>query len=355
MADVFLDFDFYGAGNIGDDLMLAGFLSGAGSEHDFYCSVPRNYSHQQYRFPKIRFCSKSQRNDIATDCRYWIGVGDTPVQIKSGEWFLAKLERDAKLFDSKKSVWFMSGIGVEKEAVTHKDRYSSVLDLVSHIWTRDDDSRNILMNDFGIAENKVTASSDIANIALRKIFSNPGIGARKYTLGICYYDETEDIVSIRELGKFARIVNSEKGRVLMFANDVNPHGGFEKEIYGKMYSGFKRFFSSRLPEILIPEYFGDIDIESLTHHFRECEVVMTSRYHALLAAAWAGCKIVSLQRSSKVTALARELNIAEVSRPFTADSLMEAYENAVSVNRERLLAMADRANAGLEELVSKLK
>jgi hypothetical protein len=365
MTKVFLNFDFYGAGNIGDDLMLDGFVRGASGQHlELFCSIPRNSSHQEYRFPEIRFVSKLNREDVALQCPVWLGVGDTPVQMRSGEWFLMKLEKDYLVARANRKDCYMIGIGAETEAVSHSDRFRRVFEQVELSWTRDEQSFLTLSNYFDIPKNNLRISSDLANISLKEIFSSQDSGSRRrYDLGICYYDESVDKDNMSELKLFINGLRKNGRNILMFANDANADGMFEFGIYKKMIGPLDRKLSKGL-KFLLPPYFEKRSLSSLLEHYRDCSTLMTSRYHALLSAAWAGCKVVALERSSKTSALARDLGIYEIRKPFSSEQLMAAYENAQSVDIERLkelsrkasesiLEFGERINKGIKYRVSK--
>ncbi|MBX7044083.1 MAG: polysaccharide pyruvyl transferase family protein [Ignavibacteria bacterium] len=349
--NIFLNFDFYGAGNIGDDLMLDGFTGSfrSGSEKIF-CTVPRDSSCQNFRFPSVDFIDRSKRYSIAKSCPVWIGVGDTPVQTKSGDWFLMKLERDVENLSTTNSKWFMLGVGAESEAVSRKERYSRVLSHALRVWTRDEQSHDLLVNSFGMDPSKVKASADLANISLCGIFRNVNHSKiRKFSLGLCYYDENAGTESIGNITKFLRSISAQKKRSVFFANDVNEKGMFEHGLYGRIIPRGMRILPGRI-RFFSPDYFSRTPLEKLVSHFSDYETVMTSRYHALLTAAWAGCKVISLERSSKVTALSRALGIAEVKKPYSLNDLTDAFEAARPVDREILNSMYMKARESIKEL-----
>ena len=356
MNKVFLNFDFYGAGNLGDDLMLDGFVRGmSGLDLDLYCSIPRNTGHQQFRFPEITFAPKSERYETAIQCPVWLGVGDTPVQIKSGEWFLLKLEKDYEIAKKHGKNCFMIGIGAEAEAASHSERFRKVFEEVEMSWTRDEQSYQTLSNEFGISSNRLRISSDLANISLKEIFAEKDSDSeRRYDLGLCYYDESPDNAGITELKQFISGMRKERRTILMFANDVNTAGMFEHKIYKKMIGPFERKFAKGL-NFLLPPYFEKRTLTSLLEHYRVCSTIMSSRYHALLTAAWAGCKIVALERSSKTSALARILGIQELRKPFNPKQLLYAFENAQPVDQQRLIELSRMATDSILELGNHLK
>ncbi|MBK8551382.1 MAG: polysaccharide pyruvyl transferase family protein [Ignavibacteria bacterium] len=353
MIKIFLSFDFYGAGNIGDDLMLDGFLKALkNNDYEFYCLVPRNSLHQQMRFPVINFFEFKERTDAAKQCSVWAGVGDTPVQVKSGDWFLQKLFKDNELIGERKIKYYFIGVGAEREAVSQKDKFAKVLGRVDHFWTRDSKSTEILVNDLKIQSDKVTTSSDLANISLSETF-RPVIKKNrfKYDIGICYYDENAEEENLTAIKLFLKKIKKRNKKIL-FSNDVSRKGLYEYNLYKKMFTRLERIYNNI--RIYQPDYFNSSKINELVSHYTECETVMSSRYHAILTAAWAGCRVIALERSSKVSALAEELCISEVKKPFTVEKLMEAFNGAKMVSPEilnTLLKSAYGSISNFEELI----
>lgn len=330
--------------------MLDGFVRGAsGLDLELYCSIPRNSAHQQFRFPGIRFVPRLKREEVALQCPIWLGVGDTPVQIRSGEWFLLKLEKDYDIAKTNRKNCFMIGIGAEEEASSHSERFRKVFEQVELSWTRDEQSCLMLSKELGISNNKLRISSDLANISLKEIFSSKDPDPEiRYDLGLCYYDESLYNDSLYELKQFLTELRKEGRKILMFANDANTDGMFEHGIYKKMIGPFERKLTRGL-SFLLPLYFEKRPLTLLLEHYRVCSTIMTSRYHALLTAAWAGCKIVALERSSKTSALARDLGIHEVRKPFSMKQLLYAFENAQPADRNKLLDLSRKAAESILE------
>jgi polysaccharide pyruvyl transferase WcaK-like protein len=350
MPKLFLNFDFYGAGNIGDDLMLDGFVkSSSVTGNEMICSIPRRSDHQKFRFPEITFVQGERRYDEALQCPVWVGVGDTPVQIKSGDWFLLKLEKDFSIMEGTNTHCFMIGVGAEREASLQSQRYRRVLSKCRNIWTRDEMSRSVLINEFRLNEDVIKVSSDLANISLSRLFEPESRNTiRRYELGVCYYDENVYADEISALKEFLKVLTSEKNKVLLFANEVNQKGMFETAIYRRMYPMTERLLKRKI-SFIVPDYFSENSLPQILQHYSQCRTIMTSRYHALLTAAWAGCKVVALERSSKVSSLAKELGIEEVKKPFTVKELLDAYERAATVEVSKLEHLAATAAQSITE------
>lgn len=349
---IFLNFDFYGSGNIGDDLMLDGFLKGMEDKQtELYNCIPRDSGHLQKRFPEIKFYPRDRRNEIAGQCDVWAGIGDTPIQVKSGDWFLKRLEKDVQLKGNRNIKFYFVGIGAEREALCQKEEFRKIINEVDFIWTRDKDTTELLINDFKTEKSKVRTSSDLANISLKKYFSDEkGTGMHMYDLGLCYYDEQVNLSDIRELKKFLRDFAKRKKQLLLFCNEVKTSEPFEYFLYSKMFSKFERYFNRNI-SFYIPPYFTASSNGELISPYSKCKTVISSRYHALLTAAWAGCRLVSLERSSKVSSLANELGIEEVKKPFTCEKLIRAYESAKTADMLILNKLYDAAISGVTEFI----
>lgn len=350
MIKIFLSFDFYGAGNVGDDLMLDGFLKEMKSSNiEFYCSLPRDPNSQKIRFPEINFVSREDRVKAADICNIWIGVGDTPIQIKSGNWFLDHLLKESELKKGKKIKYYFIGVGAESEAVTEKANFKAVLDEIDHIWTRDKATTDTLIKGFDLQADRITTSSDLANISLRKIFLTPGRNEKnKYDIGLCYFDENAESVNLDAVKIFLKNAVTKNKRVLAFGNEVRKEGKYEYMIYMNMFNRFERLFGNI--KYYQPDYYNMNNVADLVHHYSKCEVIMSSRFHSLLTAAWAGCKVVALERSSKVSALAEDLGINEVKKPFTPEKLMLSYNESAIVDINILNRFHEQAVSSIESL-----
>jgi polysaccharide pyruvyl transferase WcaK-like protein len=86
-----IGFNFYGAGNIGDDLMLFGFLQAMqqrGDRISLTCCSPYSLAPLRRRFPQIdwRPDTEAEREEAMRHADIWLGVGATTFQLKSGQW-----------------------------------------------------------------------------------------------------------------------------------------------------------------------------------------------------------------------------------------------------------------------------
>jgi polysaccharide pyruvyl transferase WcaK-like protein len=214
-------------------------------------------------------------------------------------WFLRKILRDIEHIRVCSIPMYMIGVGAEMEVVSAKDTVCQILAEIEHIWTRDGSTTDLLIRRLGVSPLKVTTGADLANIALKNIFSKVAPdNHRKYELAVTYYAEDVARSDIKELRNFLECISKEKS-VIFVANETRKDRHFEYGIYRSMFGRLRNLYKPCPVSLFSPDY-ETASLPELVTHFQNYKVVMASRYHALLAAAWAGCKIVALARSSKV-------------------------------------------------------
>lgn len=104
----------------------------------------------------------------------------------------------------------------------------------------------------------------------------------------------------------------------------------------------------------MPDY-NQATLDELVSHFLGYKVGMSYRYHSLLSAAWAGCKIVALERSSKISALSMELGISLVTAPLNYEKLCAGFESACVIPKSVLEGFAQRAQDSTGSLLGKME
>jgi len=347
---IFISFDFYGAGNVGDDLMLAGFLSAYGGKKPLSCLISRNVASQRIRFPQVTWREDTNhRTEIIQESECLLGIGDTPFQMSSGEWLLKKLLADAQVAAGKKIPCLMIGVGAESEVRTRPDLMKKILGQIDRIWTRDEFTSEILVKDCGFPAERLSTGGDLANIVLSTLFaSDAPTPAKDIDLGLCYYDERINRGDIVVLRNFVREYSRDNS-IQFFANETREEKDFEPQTYRKITGGFRRLIGKQKMTFFAPDYQKGT-LPDLVNHYAGYRTVLSSRYHALLTAAWAGCRVVGHGRSSKLSALTHELGIPLVENPITVSKLNEAVDKACVVDRGKLEEMSRRAGKAVAEL-----
>ncbi len=378
-----LGFHFYGAGNIGDDLMLAGFIQLLKSQLprvQLTCALPRDVASQRHRFPEIQWHAGNRQVEaqLIQDSDLWLGIGDTPFQITDGLWLFNHIDSQIEFCRRYGKPMAMFGIGVEKEAMREHARVARILDAVELIITRDEPSHALLGEAHPSFKNKVLTGADLANVALPRIFSKDIHLSDEsiFDLGIIVNGSSFSENDLNQVRAFLTREPSTK-RIVFIANEVRSWQKFERSIYstfitprwrichtpsGKIgrrviarLNKFLRWLttgaSKKAVSLYVPDYAGG-NMTDLVKHFSRCKVIVSSRYHGVLTAAWAGCRVGALAGKSKVEFLSKDLNIPYISRPLTVDKLRYLVDSATPVPRESLKLGHDQCVETFSELFS---
>ncbi|MBU7583982.1 MAG: polysaccharide pyruvyl transferase family protein [Nostoc sp. TH1S01] len=342
-------FDFYGSGNIGDDLMVAGFqeaLSTLNPEYSpkVFARTKHNLNCQKLRFPNISWINNSKSFDTSADhyneMECWAGVGDTPFQLTSGDWFLNFLLSETKQFSHFKHKVLVS-VGAETEIQPKLKEFSQVAKLFDRISVRDEHTYAILVDKLKVPSQKVFLGADLANISLPMVLADCN-QAKEFNLGLIVASETLSKKDIQEVGIF---IAAQSEPVAFLAGETRNLKNSESYIFSRL----TRFPCSRARGNIVlkfPDY-NRGSLYDLVQPLCACKTVISSRYHCLLSAAWAGCKVAAIGRSSKVIELAKELNIPYCTFPITSEKLENLFKEATIVSNKLLLSKRDKALAGV--------
>ena len=341
---VAVGFDFWGHGNIGDDLMIAGFQKALSSYQgvQFKTNIATNYfiESQLIRFPQISWHRKlpdNAPNQVAGIHSTWVGPGATPFQLTCGDYvlkyFLEQLPY-IKTFDRKCLV----NVGAEQEIEPEKEKFSLVANSFDKISTRDQHSADILIKTLGVPKSKVYVGADLANIILADYLGSNISVKKKFNLGVIIAGDTladEDIAAVKDF-----LMN--RWRSTMFiAGDVREIGRHECHIYKQMIADLG-WWAKRKLILGVPDYMNG-DLCALLSPINNCASIISSRYHGILIAAWLGCKVAAIARSSKIPPLAKDLQIPICYPPLTREKLETMQKEACVVSSSILTEAKNKA------------
>ena len=330
---------FFGAGNIGDDLMLGGFLEAVRStwldKLTLTCCVAHPAASQRLRFPEIEWLpyDDATRADAIAGCDVWLGLGDTPFQIHVGPWFLDHLTQEAAFCRQYGKPMFYLGVGVNEPEVMDDPRMPVLVGQAEKIWTRDGDCAALLRR---LADpSKIVAGADLAHVALAGIrFAPP----EPDTLGLVLNFEDPAQYRIEQI--VALIAASGTRRTTWAMQEVRPLAGSEGVIYDQLPAS-----TSALLARALPDYAGAATLAELVGPWGVPGALFTSRYHGVLLGAWMGCRTVAFERCSKVAGAAGQLGVALVHDLGDTQGILGVLENAEPVPRRLLQAYADLARS----------
>jgi polysaccharide pyruvyl transferase WcaK-like protein len=347
-AKMLMGFDYYGAGNAGDDLMVGGFLRalellGFDRPLELFSFYYEDPASQRRRFPQIQWIDKRQGHWInnpalrGVDC--WAGVGDTPIQMTSGPWFFDALRADVPHV-GRFPIRRLINVGAESEVLSHEMSLAHLLQTFERITTRDGMSLGVYRA-LGAPEGRCRAGADLAHLFLRD-FAAAAAPAREFDLGVVIAGDTLSDADIETVGEF---LLQAPAKVAFIANETRPKATMERGIYDRLV---KRHGPRMLAaaQLLVPDY-AQGSMADLLEPIAKCRTILSSRYHAALAAAWLGCKVGVIARSSKLQAIAEELRVPVLAPPLAGDALRQLADRATPVPRQLLADLAGKAVEGV--------
>ncbi len=356
--NLFLAFDFFGAGNIGDDLMMAGFLRGlrelSGVPGRMLAVCARDLESQQRRFPDLHWFSPAEAwqhwesHDPSTWA--WVGVGGTPFQVLSGPWMTQFLVEQSAIWP-KFARRVMIGVGAEREAGDDAETLAPLARQMDLIVTRDAETAHLLREKFDCWPDRVFEGADLAHLAwpgqgARHDLTRVSIAARRFELGVIAASYMLVRHEVEAIGEYLAHRSSASEPIAWLANDIRIQPGMERHALLLLSDRFGSEWRERV-NLRVPPY-EDGTLAELLEPIGACERVLSSRYHGLLAAAWLGARVAGFGGASKVGSLARDFGVPMLDRPISAEGLSTLEREAIQVPADRLAALRSRALAGLE-------
>ena len=339
-----IGFDFWGAGNLGDDLMLAGFqewLRARRPEWRISALCAHDVAAMRLRFPGIRWFSADpdSRAEALRQADAWVGLGGGVFQIEVGTWILDQMLADMTAARARGLKTFLVGVGVNNRAALETDQARRIHELAEAIWLRDSACLDMALS-CGFSAGKTHLGADTAHLHCATAPTPP---LREGTAFVIHASPTDVAESaFLEAGPRARrpgtwvcqeyrsIPDSE----LLLHQSASPE------------------FQSALP-LLRPSY-PTATVAELHAAVAGWQRVVSSRFHTSLAAAWAGAAVAIFERNDKLRAIREDLGCERCARLNDADELARALESARPVARSRLDACLDRTEHMMHEFVSAL-
>ena len=334
---LFIGNDYFGAGNVGDDLTLAGFVSAVAQHPEMQLSACTAYDRAgvQRRFPEIRWLpgGETARDEAVRNADAWVAVGDTPFQLDSGAWLLDRNERERRRCAAFATPMYLLGVGCESSEAARDPRSTALLAAAECVWTRDAYTAGTLRPFVDAA--RLYPGADLAHLALGyepdPPSPDPGV------VGMLLAFERYDQFDLDELARFIERRPSERTRWLVQEVRALPH--LERWI-------LEHLPSAAAAKLAAMEFdYSTVTIEEYLRAFGAPEVTITSRYHGAVVAAWHGSKVLIVSRSRKLQGVADELALPRIDRVSSHAAMEAALASAAVVPRERLDRLRDRAAA----------
>jgi hypothetical protein len=311
---IHLGHHFYGAGNLGDDFMLAGFLSAmrtVAPDAKFSCCVPFALEPLQRRFPEINWFAYDDpmRSRCIAECDVWLGLGGSPFQSAQSRWFVDHLIEEQALCETHHKVMFFLGVGVQSPTELTSPDVRRVCARSAGIWTRDAASAQRLRA--LPTPPPIEAAADLAHVFFRNSAPPPAVPGRVTLVANFDYGTWPGQAAC--LAVLERLNATE---AVWLAQESRELPGAERALHAALPSSQKSLW-----RLTSPEEVG-APLPRVLANWPSGEWLVTARYHAALAGAWAGSKVVVLSTNEKLRAAAHELGAPSLS--------LEADENTVA-------------------------
>ena len=335
-ARIFLSNDYFGAGNFGDDLSLAGFVSAAAHYPDVEITACTGHdlTAVRRRFPRIRWLPGSDaiRDEALRAADVWLALGDTPFQLDSGPWLLDRNDRDRQRCTALSKPMYLLGVGCESPAAAADARSVALLAAAERVWTRDALSETTLQPFIDAA--RLSAGAEIAHLA----FGNDAIAPAPEpgVTGLLLAFERREQFDLHELGEF--VLGRPRGRTRWLVQETRALPYLERWILTHLPPDAQDMLS------IMDTRYASNSIEEYLHAFGSPEVTVTSRYHGAVVAAWHASRVLVVARSAKLRGIAEELALQQIDRAASRSALEAATAAATAVPRERLRDIRQRAH-----------
>lgn len=313
--------------------MLAGFLRAMDDlapAARYTCAVPFPLEPLQRRFPKIEWLAydASSRERCIAECDAWLGLGGSPFQSAQSRWFLDHLIADAALCRRHAKRMYFLGVGVQTEQELGAAELRAIIDEAAAIWTRDVVSAERIRS---IASGTpIEAAADVAHL-LFEANQAPNPTCRRVTVVPNF-----DYQYWFGLPAFLSAINEiQPNDRIWLAQESRNLPGAERALFESLPKGERQQW-----RLVCPDVPGTPIAEAIAS-WPSGEWLVTARYHAAIAGAWSGSKVVVIETNEKLRAIARELGVPTISPDATTGEVLTALR--LSRVLERPAAQARRA------------
>lgn len=331
---IHLGHHFYGAGNLGDDFMLAGFLAAwrlAAPPAKITGCVPFALEPLQSRFPEIRWqpYDDSARDQAIDGCDVWLGLGGSPFQSALSRWFVDHLAGELERCRRFRKPMFYLGVGVQTEAELQAADIPRLCQAARAIWTRDRASAERLRA--LTPDTPIHAAADLGH-AWFAAHPPPPARAGRITLvvNVDYGTWPGRDACLQVL---ARLGAREH---IWLAQETRPLPGAERLLHATLPPTEQRRWRLHVPDR------PGAPLVDILPDWPSGEWLITSRFHAALAGLWAGSRVVVIGINEKLRGLARELDLPLIDPAADAAAVEAALERSAPARPPRALAQQAR-------------
>lgn len=347
---IHLGHHFYGAGNLGDDFMLAGFLAamrGLAPDTTFTCCVPFPLPPLRQRFPSIIWlaCDETTRALCIAECDVWLGLGGSPFQSALSRWFVDHLVSEAAFCERHGKPMFFLGVGVQTTSELSEPDIQRVCAQAAAIWTRDPASAERLAS--LPSRPLIESGSDLAHLFFQETPPPPAKAGRLTLVANFDYDAWPGQAALLRATAPGSLTLPVTERVWL-AQESRDLPGAERALYSALAPADQSLWALAIPDL------EPTPAASLTEAFSRWpsgEWLVTARFHAALAGAWAGSRVSIVSTNEKLRAAAHELSCPLLPPDAPEAVVASTLHSAVAASRAVLTLAAERAHAACAAFV----
>ena len=346
MKKIHIGHHFFGSGNFGDDLMLAGFLEQAKCYNIQYtCCVPYPLEALEVRFPQINWLpySYEARASAIKDCDVWLGLGGSAFQNSVSQWFTDHLDEETTLCRKfKKPIYFL-GIGGQDHTAFSDERLKSIIRLSESVWVRDKNLYNQLISNDLLDYDKVHNAAVLAHIFF-KIHVKRQI--KQDSIGTILNFDYKTWPSLSDTLNSIKALNLREHYWLI--QEKRPLPGSEKQLYQTLTSDQQAIWKHTEWDN------SESHVLNAFNRWPSPEFILTSRFHATLASAWSGTRIVVLAINLKLQSAAEDFGIESLRLDTHPHDIIQALREAQPIPLDILGAKAALAENSVNDFFSSI-
>jgi len=259
------------------------------------CCVPHPREPLRRRFPAVRWLdyTPAARQACIETCDVWLGLGGAPWQTAVSSWFAEHLEVETALCAALGRPMYFLGVGGQDRSAYAAPALRRAGEQAVAVWTRDDRVAEALAG--LLPPGRVRAAADPAHLFFA---AHPPAPARPGRLtAVLNFDYGAWPGLAAALAALHRLPAADR---IWLAQESRPLPGAELALFSGLDAaerGLWRLQLADTPGDPLPDAFA---------RWPAGEWLLTSRYHATLASAWAGSRTVVLATNEKLRSVAAE-------------------------------------------------
>jgi hypothetical protein len=304
--------------------------------------VPFALEPLQLRFPEISWLpyDDASRARSIGECDAWLGLGGSPFQSAQSRWFVDHLVGEERLCAASEKPMFFLGVGVQTASELADPDVRRICARSAGIWTRDSASAQRL-HALPSPPPLIEAAADLAHVFFRGV--PPPAAADGRVVLVANFDystwpgQSACLRALQQLNATEHVWLAQESRELP---------GAERALFAMLPAAEKRRW-----RLISPEEPGT-PLPRVLERWPSGEWLISARYHAALAGAWAGSKSVILSTNEKLRGAAHELGAPLLSPEADDAAVARALEAATATHSATPpRALAERAYAAVADFV----